>query len=274
MSDLPAATDPATALYRHRTETVSTDRGEGPPIVFSHGTLMDRTMFRPQIEALAGDYRTVAYQNRARTDQWQGPYDLDDLAADCRTLVDAKDLDSFVLAGMSMGGFMALRYALEYPDTLEGIVLIDSMATPHEESERETYTEWIETTRDAGEVPQQMADIVSNMLFGETTIAERPDLVEHWKDRWLTYPGAAIYAEVQSWLGREDVTDRLPEIDVPVLILHGEEDISIEPERAEPMLDHLPDARMETIPEAGHSSNLENPEPTNRALRSFLEEVY
>lgn len=274
MAPQPDDAVPARAMFRHRTETLSVDRGEGPPIVFSHGTLMDWTMFQPQLEALSDEYRTIAYNHRARTEHFRGPYDLDDLADDCRTVVDAKGLDSFVLAGMSMGGFMALRYALRYPDTLDGIVLIDSMATPHSEDDREQYGEMIERARDAGTVPGMLADVVSNMLFGRTSIEQRPDLVEHWKNRWLTYSGRAVHDEVMSWLHRPGVEDRLDEIDVPTLIVHGEEDISIEPHEAEPMVEQLPDARMELIPEAGHSSNLENPEPVNAALRSFLAEVY
>jgi pimeloyl-ACP methyl ester carboxylesterase len=112
------------------------------------------------------------------------------------------------------------------------------------------------------------------MLFGQTSIEERTELVEHWKDRWLTYPGEAVHDEVKSWLHRPGVEDRLDEIDVPVLITHGAEDVSIEPERAEPMVDQLPDARMELIPEAGHSSNTENPEAANAAIREFLDDVY
>ena len=61
------------ALYTHRSETVSTDRGSGDPIVFAHGTLMDRTMFDPQIEALSDEYRTVAYDLRARPDRYADP---------------------------------------------------------------------------------------------------------------------------------------------------------------------------------------------------------
>ncbi|WP_299264986.1 alpha/beta fold hydrolase [Halorientalis sp.] len=274
MSDLPADPDPATQLYRHRTETVSEERGSGPPVVFAHGTLMDWTMFEPQLAALSDDYRTIAYNLRARTDRYDDSYDLADLADDCRVLMDAKDVDSCVLAGMSMGGFTALRFALRYPEMLDGLVLIDSMATPHDESEQDLYTDWIESTRAAGDVPEPMTEIVSEMLFGETTIEENADLVDHWTDRWLTYPGDAVYNEVQSWLHRPGVADRLDEIDVPVLITHGEEDISIEPERAKPMADQLPDARMELIPEAGHSSNTENPEAANAAIREFLEDVY
>jgi len=274
MADLPGDPGPATRMYRHRPETLSVDRGDGPAVVFSHGTLMDRTMFEPQVEAFADDYRVVAYNHRARTEHWQGDYDLDDLTDDCRTLLDAMDIDSCVLAGMSMGGFMALRFALRYPDLLDGIVLIDSMATPHFEDEQDEYSEMTRNARDAGEIPEPMADVTSNLLFGRTAIEERTELVEHWKDRWLTYPGAAVHAEVGSWLYRDGVADRLDEIDVPVLQIHGEEDISIEPDRAFQTADRLPDARKETIPEAGHSSNLENPEPANAAIREFLEDVY
>jgi pimeloyl-ACP methyl ester carboxylesterase len=216
----------------------------------------------------------VAYNLRARTDNWQGPYDLDDLADDCRVLMDALGLDSTVLAGMSMGGFMALRFALRYPDALDGIVLIDSMAKPHSQDDQDQYEEMIDETKAAGDIPEPMADIVANLLFGRTSNERRTDLVAHWKDRWLTYPAGAVYDEVKSWLHRPGVEDRLGEIDVPVLIVHGEEDISLEPEMAEPMVDQLPDARMERIPEAGHSSNLENPEPVNAAIEDFLEDVY
>jgi pimeloyl-ACP methyl ester carboxylesterase len=269
-----APDDPATAMYRHRTETVSVDEGSGPPVVFSHGTLMDWTMFQPQIDAFSDDYRTIAYNSRARTDNWQGPYDLDDLVEDCHALLEAKGVDSCVLAGMSMGGFMTLRFALEYPEKLDGIVLIDSMAEPHPEDDQEQYGEMIETTKAEGKAPEPMVDVVASLLFGRTSNEERTDLVEHWKDRWRTYPGEAIHDEVKSWLHRPGVEDRLDEIDVPVLITHGEEDISIEPEMAEPMVDQLPDARMELIPEAGHSSNTENPEAANAAIGEFLEDIY
>jgi pimeloyl-ACP methyl ester carboxylesterase len=93
-------------------------------------------------------------------------------------------------------------------------------------------------------------------------------------DRWLTYPSDAVIAEVESWLHREGVLDRLGEIDVPVLAVHGEEDTAIDPTRAETVAQGVPDGRLELIPEAGHSSNLENPDPVNAELRAFLDLVY
>jgi len=267
------AHDRAVARYRTRADTVTTDRGSGPPVVLAHGTLMDRTMFEPQLDALSDDYHVVAYDLRARTDRWGGPYDLYDLADDCAALLDALGIESCVLGGMSMGGFMALRFADRYPDRVDGLLLIDTTAGPHDDAEIERYREMIETTRETGEVTEQLAGVVKHILFGETTIERAPDLVDGWVDRWLTYPGEAVYHEVESWLERPDFTEELGAIDVPALVVHGEEDIALEPARSDGLLEEL-DARRELIPEAGHSSNLERPETVNATLRRFLESVY
>lgn len=262
--------DRSVERYRARPETVATDRGDGPPLVLCHGTLMDRTMFAPQVDALSDEYRVVAYDTRARTDRYVGPYDLYDLAADCAALLDAKGIDSCVLGGMSMGGFMALRFAERYPDRVDGLVLIDTTAGPHDDDEIERYTEMIETTKQAGEVPEQLGGVVKHILFGQTTVEENSELADRWVDRWLTYPGDAVYDEVSSWLERPDFTDELDDIDVPALVVHGEEDVALEPERSDSLVERL-DARREMVPDAGHSSNLENPEPVNDAIRAFLE---
>jgi pimeloyl-ACP methyl ester carboxylesterase len=274
MPSLPEDVDSATAMYRHRTDAVVDDHGDGPPLVLSHGTLMDRTMFRPQVEALADDYRVVAYDSRARTDNWQGPYDLAALTDDCLAVLDALDVDSCVLGGMSMGGFMALRFALEHPERVDGLVLVDSMADPHPEADRERYAEMVDRTKAAGDVPPDLAAAVAHLLFGSTTNEERTALVEAWQSRWPTYPGEAVHDEVHSWLDRPDVSDRLDEIDVPVLVVHGDEDLSIDPERGEAMADGLPDGRLVRVPEAGHSANLERPTVVNDAIREFLDDVY
>jgi pimeloyl-ACP methyl ester carboxylesterase len=262
--------DPATAAYRHRTDALTDDHGEGPALVCSHGTLMDRTMFRPQ-RALADGYRVIAYDSRARTEYFGEPYDLDDLVADCLALLDALELESPVLAGMSMGGFVGLRFALEHPDRLGGLVLIDSMAAAHGDPEREQYGGMVGRVREAGRASPELAETVSHLLFGATTHERRPELVERWTERWRTYPGEAIYREVHSWLDRPSVVDRLDEIRVPTLVVHGEEDASIDVDRGRETAEGIPDARVETVPEAGHSSNLERPEPVNAALREFLE---
>ena len=104
------------------------ERGSGRPVVFSHGTLMDRTMFDPQVEALAGSYRVIAYDHPARTGGWAEQYSLGDLVDNCIGLLDALEIERCVLAGMSMGGFMAIELALRHPERLDGLIIIDAIA--------------------------------------------------------------------------------------------------------------------------------------------------
>ena len=265
--------DPARAMYRYRTDALADDRGDGPPLVCLHGTLMDRTMFAPQARALSDDYRVVAYDSRARTDRWRGPYDLDDLVEDCRTVLDALDIDTCVLAGMSMGGFVAARFALKYPERLEGIVFVDSMAEAYTEEEQTEYGDLAAGVRGADRVPMEIAELSANLMFSERAHEEQTDLVEHWRNRWHTYPGDAVAAEIESWRTEPGVLEDLSELDLPTLAIHGEQDQSIPPERARRTVEAL-DGRFETVAGAGHPSNLERPEAVTEVLREFLGEVY
>ncbi|MFC7175775.1 alpha/beta fold hydrolase [Halosegnis marinus] len=265
--------DRGAARYTERPATVATDVGDGPAVVFAHGTLMDRTMFDPQLDALAGDYRCVAYDLRARTDRYADEYDLDDLADDYAALLDGLGIESAVLVGMSMGGFTALRAAEHHPDRVEAIVLVDSDAGTHSEADREQYGALIEQMKETGHPTESAVEVAKHQLFGETTRTEHPGLVEAWARKWDTYPGLAIHNEIASWLHRDDFTDRAADLDCPALVTHGTEDVSIAMEKAEATADAL-GADLARIPEAGHSSNLENPEATNEALREFLASVY
>lgn len=261
----------ATERYRQRPKTVVTDRGEGPPVVFAHGMLTDRTLFEPQLTALSETYRTIAYDLRARTDRYEGPYDLYALADDLAALLDALDIESIVLAGISMGGFMALRFIERYPEHVKGLILINSMAEAHTEREQEEYRLLAEQVREKGMQNDSLLDIARKKLFGKTTLDERPDLVEHWVDRWRTYPAEAVYHEMHSWIDRPNVTNMLSDITVPVLSVHGKENTVLAPERTTATLEALPCAQQELISAAGHSAPVERPVPVNHAVQDFLQ---
>lgn len=250
------------------------DEGTGPAVVFAHGTLMDRTMFRPQVEALAPEYRCIAYDLRARTEHYRPEYGLEELADDAVAVMDGRGVDSCVYAGMSMGGFTALELALRHPSRVDGLVLIDSMADVHDPGQTKTYEMMVEQLLESGEVPRALAETASQILFGETTREERPELVEEWVERWMSYTPMAVANEVGSWMHRDSVLPRMEEIEVPVLVVHGTEDASIPVEKARETAEELLDGKLVVVEDAGHSSNLEKPETVNAALRRFLQEVY
>lgn len=151
--------------------------------------------------------------------------------------------------------------------------MLDSTSLPHPDEDVEQYRRMIDRIRDLPRIPEPMAETVSHFLFGETTRDANGKLVDAWIDRWQTYPGMAVYREVDSWLDRADVTSDLLSLDVPSLFVHGEEDTSIDLERARPTAEAL-DADLAVIPRAGHSSNVEQPSLVNDAIRDYLETVY
>jgi pimeloyl-ACP methyl ester carboxylesterase len=250
------------------------ERGSGPAIVFMHGAVMDRSMFDLQLAGLSDEFRTIAVDHRARTERWEGPYDLWDLADDLHGFLDQFGLDRPVIAGMSMGGYVALRFALRYPDRVRGIVMIASTALPNTPEEQVEFARDFEKVNDAPTIPRDWAEWVASVVFGETTRREHPELVESWIEHWMQYSGPSLVHEANCWLVREDLTARLPEIDAPVLIAHGSEDAAIPLERAAAMVDHLPEARLAVFEGAGHTVNVEAAERVNDALRSFLRETY
>ena len=247
------------------------EKGAGPAVVFSHGTLMDATMFAPQLDHLAElGYRAIAYNSRVLTGE-PAPHTLDDLVEDCRALLDDLGIRTCVLAGMSVGAFMALEFALAHPERLRGLIVIAGTSKDYTPEERAAYRRQFEKLEVDGKVPLEFAEWVAPFCFGETTLKRNPSLVAHWVDRWATtMPARAVHFQGGSWLDKEDITVRLADIDLPVLVVHGEEDVPLPIARAAAMVDSLPDATFVPVAQAGHSVNLEQPAVVNAAIARFL----
>ena len=104
--------------------------GDGPAVILSHGFLMDREMFAPQVDALASAFRVITWDERGFGEtQFDGrPFTYWDSARDCLALLDHLQIDRAVLGGMSQGGFLSMRAALLAPERVAALVLIDSQA--------------------------------------------------------------------------------------------------------------------------------------------------
>ena len=104
--------------------------GDGPPVVLSHGFLMDREMFAPQVDALAPEFRVITWDERGfgETEFDGEPFTYWDSARDCLGLLDHLGIDQAVLGGMSQGGFLSLRAALLAPERVRALVLIDTQS--------------------------------------------------------------------------------------------------------------------------------------------------
>ena len=124
--------------------------GEGPAVVFSHGYLMDHTMFGRQVTALAPEYRVITWDQRGHGGtRATGAFTYWDSAADVLALLDHLGIERAVLAGMSQGGFLSLRAALTVPDRVRALVLIDSQAGQEDPANAPGYEQmhqaWLDT---------------------------------------------------------------------------------------------------------------------------------
>ena len=160
------------------------DTGEGPAVLWSHGFLMDLTMFDPQVEGLEG-FRHVRWDERGfgRTES-DADFTYWDSADDAVALLDHLGIDQAVFAGMSQGGFLSLRAALAHPDRVRALVLIDTQSGTEDPAVMESYEGMVQAIAHGdATVRSEVFDIVAGLIVGE------PSLSAEWKAKWMADDG-------------------------------------------------------------------------------------
>jgi pimeloyl-ACP methyl ester carboxylesterase len=252
---------------------VLTDRGSGPASVFAHGMQLDRSLFDAQLDDLSDAFRTIAYDSRAHEDRGREPYDLYDLVDDFVGLLDELGIERCLLAGMSMGGYMAVRAALRVPERLYGIVTIGSSAVPFAPDEIAEWRAGYEDMPHLETIGVERSRVDTGLNFSSVTHAQRPEVVEAWVQRVATRAGIYGWHEFLSWGYQDDVREEFSRSDVPILICHGDEDAAIPLAHALETYSLAKRARLLVVPYAGHAVNLEHPEIVNGAIRAFAADL-
>jgi 3-oxoadipate enol-lactonase len=249
------------------------EAGDGPPVLLIHGLLFDSRQFEPQVAALRDRWRIVTpdCRNHGRSEFRAEAYTQWDLMEDQVALLDHLGIDRAVWGGVSMGGFQSLRAALRHPDRVAGLVLIDSQAGAESPDLAPMYEAAGDLAADNGWT-EDTANLATAVLFGASTTE---GLKREWVEWWQSVPTHSSRELLQAVTRRDDITDRLGEIDAPALVIHGEEDAAIPMERAEAVAEGLPNAvELVRIARAGHSSTLEQPEAVTEAIEWFLSKVW
>lgn len=259
-------------------ETYYERRGDGPPIVFIHGAIMDHRMWAVQTDALEDEFTTVAYDVRGhgRTGGSDVPtYTVDRYVEDLDALLTALGLEDVVLCGLSLGGCIAQVYASTYPERVAGLVLADTFTqAPLGLTGRLLFTnlrvfaalDRIVRYKSLNRLQMYVGNLVKPGIAGEG------ETVQELIDTGPTISHAEFAKIVRSLVvfpRADDVT--LSQIDVPALILYGEHEPSLVRDHAVLMSELLPATEGVTeIPDAGHASNIDNAVFFTAALRQFL----
>jgi pimeloyl-ACP methyl ester carboxylesterase len=240
-------------------------------IVLSHGLLFSGEMFREQVRHLAGRYRVITYDHRGqgRSEVTASGYGMDNLALDACALLEALGVAPCHFAGLSMGGFVAMRLAVRRPELLRSCILLETSADPEAPENVARYRRLNMALRLLG--ARFVAPRVMPILFGRTFLGDpaRAGLRQEWLGR-LGALRRSVHRAVAGVVSREGFLAELGKISLPTLVLVGDEDVATPPAMADRICKAIPGSLQVVIPRAGHSSTIENPDAINAALDTFL----
>ena len=214
--------------------------GSGQPFVFVHGGHLESSSWRSQVACFSRRYQTVTYDIRghARSEFPEERYSMADCVEDLHQLFDHLALEQAYLAGLSMGGYIALSFTLAHPERVRALVLAGTNSGPV----TDTLRMWGDEK--ATKLRSVATDSARQFLKAHEANADRPDL-----------------------------TGRLSEIRKPTLIVIGENDTITPRHISEVMLTEIAGSRMVVIPDSGHRCNEEQPDRFNSAVSDFLDEL-
>jgi len=242
--------------------------GHGKPLLFLHGLGSCGADWLMQIPHFVSSYQVITpdLRGHGKSDKSRGSYTIGELAEDMAKLLEALGIDSCDVVGLSLGSFVALQLALDYPEKVKSLTLAGTTSS----------------IKDIGKF---------SLAIRKYLLAIFPMWLVAKVIAWSCFPGEAnrtfrkmcearmsandkqVYKKLYGALMPFDVTDRLSEIKCPVLLISGEKDLMLPPWHAKKMLQFFKNATHEVIPGAGHVMPIESPTTFNTLLERFLNGV-
>lgn len=248
------------------------DHGVGLPVIFLHAFPLNRRMWEGELMALLGEerYRLVALDWRGfgESEITTGISSMELFAGDVAGLMDALGIQNAILCGLSMGGYAAFAFLRKYPQRVAGLILADTRPgadTPEAQANRENVAQ-IAETQGTGAI----ADLQVPRLISEYTRKRHPEVEARVRQLIDEATPQGIAAASRGMAQRADSTELLGGISCPTLVIVGEQDALIPPAVTQDYASRIPGAQFAVIPQAGHLSNLEQPEAFLQAIGGFL----
>ncbi len=247
--------------------------GEGFPVVLLHPFPASHGFWLPAAQQLIDRYRLILPDLRAHglSQIGGGAATMARHAGDLLQILTAESISRAAFVGVSISGYILLEFWRRHRDRVAALVLANTRATADTEEGKKKRLASIEDTRQHG--PAGFLNTQVQLLMGESARRNRPDLVA--KARELMEPMGAenIAAAQQGMAERPNSVPTLKTIQVPTLIIAGEEDTVTPVSDAELMRSHIAGSRMEVLRHAGHYAIFEQPEVAGRIIRRFLDSL-
>jgi 3-oxoadipate enol-lactonase len=198
------------------------DIGQGQPIIFIRGLFLDHTAFQEQIEAFRNRARIIAIDvhGHGGSSVLDQPMSLDEIAEDYFDLVNQLGISTAVWVGLSLGGMTSLRIAINHPEVVRGLLLLNTNAgsgagkkVPSVDGLNAPLTlRFLWYTR------LLKTQVLKAGLFGQTTFATKPELQKIWVEKMQQISSISMKNAIEAVLGADSILDRISSIAVPAII--------------------------------------------------------
>jgi branched-chain amino acid transport system permease protein len=256
---------PAQQLRNTQTQYIESGSGT-EAVVFVHGFVASRRWWQPAMDRLPAGFHAYAVDLRAmaREDQTAPDHTIAQYAADLHEFVEALGLDSFHLVGHSLGGGVAMLYALEHQERLKSLLLVDPLAPFGTKLLDPAAAEWVNAQ-------YGNRDGITAVALGGCVIQPTGPYREQLIDDAMAW-GRAGYRGMMDDMARYDITARLGELTVPTLVTWGDKDMVIPFQGIVEAFTKIPGCGLEIWHGVGHDAPIELPDRlTDLAVRFFGE---
>jgi len=247
--------------------------GSGPPVVLLHPFPANHEFWLPVAEALSTRYRIILpdLRGHGESEIGEGPATMEKHAADLAGVLDDANIGRAPLVGVSIGGYLLFEFWRKHRGRVAALGLCNTKAPADGPEARGARLQAANDVLDRGTEP--FLESMIPKLFGKTTRETRPDLVDGAL-RMMRKMSPEDIAQVQRGMAaRPDSVETLKTINVPTLLITGDEDILTGVNEAELMRQHISSSQLRIVPKAGHYAAWEQPQDAAKLLRHFLDSV-
>ncbi|MBL7920129.1 MAG: alpha/beta hydrolase [Bacteroidia bacterium] len=248
-----------------------TDSGEGIyPVIFIHGFPFNKQAWKPQADFFKKSNRVITYDIRgfgeSGTNDEKTSIAL--FADDLLKFMDALGIKKAILCGLSMGGYILLEAVTLYPDRFKGMILCDTQCVADTPEAKEKRLEIIQQIKENG--LEDFAKTFLETAFCKESFNSKKKLIEKLNRDIIALPSKVVVDTLYALAQRPEKCTVLKDIVVPTLIICGKEDKITGIERSEFLFSNIDHSSLKIISDAGHVSNLEQPEEFNKCLGNFI----
>jgi pimeloyl-ACP methyl ester carboxylesterase len=252
--------------------------GNGIPLVLLHGFPLNRTIWSSQVRGLSDVARVIApdLSGFGGSAGGTGPKEriaasMDEHAEDVIALLDSLHIESIVLGGVSMGGYVAMAFHRKFAHRLRGLILVDTRAGADTEKDKEARNGAMALAREKGSAA--IAERMLEKMLAPSMARADEALKRRLLELMSAQPVEGVVASLTAIRDRSSSIESVTRIRVPTLVVCGSEDALIPPSESVVLRDAIPGAVLEEIAGAGHLPNYEKPEAFERVVRAFLERL-